>query len=67
MIIAIKMYNKFQISLIKLDKGETNIQSLLVKKYNILLRYVDLLKNNIKVNQDDFDKYNFLNTKQTIY
>jgi len=66
LIIIVLAYNKYQLALIKLDKGETNIYSALEKKYNILLRYIDFLRNNIEINEEDFDEYNFLNLKMPI-
>ena len=49
LIILITTYNKFQWSIIKLNKGETTISNALEKKYHLLLRYIDFLKNNISV------------------
>lgn len=63
LIITITSYNKYQWLLIKLDKGDTNITTALEKKYNILLRYVDFLKNNIELKEEAFDEYKLLNTK----
>ena len=51
-------YNKLKWINIKVEKGEMNISSLLEKKYEILLRYISLLKENITINENDFDNIN---------
>ena len=66
LIIAITIYNKYQYSLIKINKGETNISLHLEQKYDILLRYTDFLRNNILINEEDFEEYNTINLKQSI-
>ena len=66
-IILITQYNNFQLLLIKLNKGEVNLQSLFVNKYNILLRYIEFLKEKIEINEEEIEEYNYLNTKQSIY
>ena len=63
LIIIVTIYNKYQWLLIKLDKGETIITNAINKKYNILLRYIDILKNNISMDENDFEEYKLLNTK----
>ena len=63
LILLINKYNKYQVSLIKLHKGEINIVSNLENKYNILLRYVDILKNEIEINEEEFEEYKLLNVK----
>ena len=63
LILLITKYNQFQWIIIKLNKGETNISNALERKYNILLRYIDFLKNNIKVDETDFEEYKLLNIK----
>ena len=67
MIILVNQYNKFQLLIIKLNKGEASIGNILEEKYNILFRFSELLKNNVKVNKEDFDEFNLLNTNTTIY
>ena len=66
LIILITKYNKYQISLIKLRKGEVNIASNLENKYNILLRYIEFLKNNTTIKEEDFEEYKLLNIKMPI-
>lgn len=66
LIIVILEYNQYQWLIIKLNKGETNINMALEKKYNILLRYFDFLKNNININENDFEEYKLLNTKMPL-
>lgn len=66
LIIVITIYNKYQYSLIKINKGELNISTNLEQKYDILLRYTDFLRNNITINEEDFDEYKTINLKQSI-
>lgn len=66
-IIFIIQYNKFLWSNILINKGETSITNALVKKYNILIRYFDFLKEKkIDVKEDEYDKYKMLNLKQPL-
>lgn len=67
LIIIVTIYNKYQWLLIKLDKGETNITNALIKKYNILLRYVDFLKSNINLSNKDFEEFKLINTKMPMH
>ena len=65
LIILINQYNKFQWTITLLEKGETNIQEALEKKYHILIRYLDFLKENkVEIDQHEYDTYKLLNTKQ---
>ena len=67
LIILINNYNKFQWTNILVNKGETNISNALSKKYNILIRYLDFLKDNkVDIKEEDYDKYKMLNLKQSI-
>ncbi len=67
LIILITQYNKFQWSNILLQNGETNITDALTKKNDILLRYIDFLKNNkVDISDDEIEEYKLLNTKQSI-
>ena len=66
-ITLIHQYNKFQLLIIKVNKGEQSISNALQDKYNILTRYYEILKNLIKTNKDDFEEFNLLNTKSSIY
>ena len=67
LIVFINQYNKFQWSNTLIQKGEVNIVNALTNKYNILLRYMDLLKNNkVDITDKDYDEYKLLNLKQPI-
>ena len=67
LIILINQYNKLEWSTILINKGETSINNALIKKYNILIRYLDFLKENkVDINEDDYSKYQMLNLKQPI-
>ena len=67
LIIMISQYNKFQWTITLVQKGETNITNALEKKYNILLRYLDFLKNNnINIDDNEYDEYKLLNIKQPV-
>ena len=62
----ISQYNKFQWTITLIQKGETNIQDAFEKKYHILMRYLDFLKeNNVEINQQEYEEYKLLNTKQS--
>ncbi len=63
-IIFIINYNKFQWFIIKINKGEKSIISQLEQKHSILLRYNDILKEEINFNID-LDNYK-LNKKLSI-
>ena len=66
LIVLVNQYNKFQLLIIKLTKGEQNINSLLQEKYNILIRYADILKNSVKIEKEDFEDFSLLNTTSSI-
>ncbi len=67
LIILINQYNKFQWSNILVTKGETSISNALSKKYNILIRYLDFLKENkVDVSDNDYEKAKMINLKQPI-
>lgn len=57
LIMMINIYNKLQYNLIKLNKAETNIDDALEKKYHILVRYIDFLNDNIKVDKEKFSSF----------
>lgn len=59
----VNTYNRFQYNLIKLNKGETNIKNALNNKYQVLVRYIDFLKENIKLEEDSFNSFLNLNMK----
>lgn len=63
LIMLINIYNKLQYSLIKLNKAETNINDALEKKYHILIRYIDFLNDNIKVDKEKFSNFLEINLK----
>ena len=65
LIVLILNYNKIQWLIIKINKAEKNIYSHLEEKFNILSRYIEILKENIELN-DDIDEYKLLNTKLSI-
>ena len=66
-IIFINQYNKFLWTSILVNKSETNIANALSKKYNILMRYLDFLKDKkVNVQEEEYDKYKMLNLKQSI-
>ena len=68
LIILVNQYNKFQWNVVLIDKGETNLELAFAKKHDILVRYLDILKDNkIDIPEDDFEKYKLLNTKQSIF
>lgn len=67
LIVLITQYNKFQWINVLVDKGEANLETAFTKKYNILIRYLDLLKENkIDIPDDEYNEYKLLNTKQPI-
>jgi hypothetical protein len=67
LIILVNQYNKFQWTNVLVDKGETNLDLAFTKKHDILMRYLDILKDNkINIPDEEYDKYNTLNTKQSI-
>lgn len=67
LIILINNYNKFQWVNILVNKGETNISNALSKKYNILIRYLDFLKDNkVDIKEEEYEKYKMLNLKQSV-
>jgi len=67
LIILINQYNKFQWVNVLIDKGEKHLETALSKKYNILMRYLDLLKENkIEIPDEEYDEFKLLNLKQPI-
>ena len=67
LIILVTQYNKFQWTNILVDKGETNLESAFNKKHNILIRYLDILKDNkIDISDEDYDKFRLLNLTQPV-
>ena len=67
LIILINHYNRFQWTNVLVDKGETYLELAFTKKHDILVRYLDILKDNkIDISDEDYEKYSLLNTKQSI-
>ena len=67
LIIFINGYNRFQWTITLVQKGETNIMNALEKKYHILMRYFDFLKENkVDIDQYEYEEYKLLNTKQQV-
>lgn len=67
LIILVTQYNKFQWTNILVNKGETNLESAFNKKHNILIRYLDILKDNkIDISDEDYDKFRLLNLTQPV-
>ena len=67
LIVLISQYNRFQWTITLIQKGETNIMNALEKKYNILMRYLDFLKNNkVNIDENEYEEYKLLNVKQSV-
>ncbi len=67
LIILINQYNKFQWSITLIQKAETNILNALEKKYNILIRYLDILKDNkVDIDEKEYEEYKLLNLHQPV-
>ena len=58
-IIATNIYNKIQYLLIKINKADANIKEATHKKYNVLLKLINFLNDNITIDEDKF--YELLN------
>ncbi len=64
LIILINKYNKFQWTNVLVNKGEANLENAFSKKHSILMRYLDILKDNkIDIPDEDYEKYQTINTK----
>ena len=67
LIIFINQYNRFQWTNVLVDKGEANLQTAFIKKYNVLMRYLDLLKENkIDIPDEEYNEFKLMNLKQSI-
>lgn len=67
LIIFINQFNKFQWSNVLIDKGETNLENAFNKKHDILMRYLDILKDNkIDIPDEDYNKFKVFNIRQSI-
>ena len=68
LIILINQYNKFQWTNVLVDKGDTNLENALTKKYNILVRYLDILiENKVEIPDNEYNEYKLFNLTQSIY
>ena len=67
LIIFINQYNKFQWTNVLVNKGETNLETAFTKKHDILIRYIDILKDNkIDIKDEDYAEFKLLNTRQAV-
>ena len=67
LIVLINQYNKFQWTNVLVNKGETNLETAFTKKHNVLMRYLDILKDNkITIPDEDYEEYKLINLKQSI-
>ena len=67
LIILINQYNPFQWTNVLVDKGEANLESSFEKKHSILMRYLDILKENkIDIAEEEYETFNKINTKLSI-
>ena len=67
LIILINQYNRFQWTNVLVDKGETNLENAFNKKHDILIRFLDILKDNkIDIPEEDYEKYKVFNSHQSI-
>ena len=67
LIILINQYNRFQWTNVLVDKGETNLENAFSKKHDILLRYLDILKDNkIDIPEEEYEDFKKFNSHQSI-
>ena len=67
LIILINHYNRFQWTNVLVDKGETNLENAFAKKHDILLRYLDILKDNkIEIPDEEYEELKKYNSHQSI-
>ncbi len=67
LIILVNQYNRFQWTNVLVDKGESYLESAFDKKHNILMRYLDILKDNkIEIPEEEYDEFNKTNTKLSV-
>lgn len=55
-ILLLTIYNKYQVCAIRCDEASNNIDILLDKKYDVLKRVVDVIKDEVKT-KDKFDSF----------
>lgn len=60
-ILGIIQYKKFQWTFIKIEKGLTNLETLLRHKYELLSDYLSYFKEKIKIDDNDIKDYELLN------
>ena len=51
-LLIISSYNKFQVYVIRINEAETNIDSVLRKRFDLLNKSIDVIKANTKVKDD---------------
>ncbi len=67
LIILINQYNYFQWTNVLIEKGENNLEITFTKKHNILMRYLDILKDNkVDILEEDYNKFKNINTSQSV-
>lgn len=67
LIILINQYNKFQWTNVLVDKGTINLETAFIKKHNILMRYLDILKDNkVLISDEEYENFKKVNFKQSI-
>jgi len=67
LIILINQYNYFQWTNVLIEKGENNLENAFTKKHNILMRYLDILKDNkVDILEEDYNKFKNINTSQSV-
>lgn len=62
-ILLINIYNRLQYNIIKLNKADVNIKDALIKKHQILVRYIEFLEENGKLEKGIFQEFIELNIK----
>ena len=58
----INIYNLFQYNLIKINKADKNLYTVLHKKHSTLNRFLNIIKEYVKVDDDNFKSYLKINT-----
>lgn len=67
LIVLVNQYNKFQWTIVLIEKGETYLENAFLKKHNILTRYLDVLKDNkVSIPDEDYERFNTFNMKQSV-
>ena len=55
---------RFNFYLNRLDITNTKLKDSLLKKYDLILKQIKLLKNKKKINEEDFEKFQEINKKE---